>query len=912
MTITSFIWEKLYPSLFYHIPDVFPDMDFKRVRGKWISAKKRDGSAPKTPKRDKSYISERFIGNVMEQGEDKPITIIDLYAEKNGFGYKPQGATLWEVIKKLCSIANIDAPQISKEWEKKYQEEKTRQEKLLASYERQKKALFTPEGKAVLQYLTDVRGYTEEEVRLMGLGYISQAEGERLEKETRIGVHTYKIKDYPLSWGFYSKGRIHGFKFRSILPEEDLKQRGMSKYDNTNNLPKNKNPFGLTPRDQSHEKNRIVVVVEGELDALRCIVKGVQLPIIATTGNGLTVEAVDEVKKKGFRDVILLLDNDSSGHKFVPTSIKNIEDANLNAFVSVIPEGTGHDPDEFFKNGHSVEELTNVIGNATHARRYEYNLLIQQYGTTPSELEYTELEERFVELISSTRNETQRHGLLYDFSQRYGKGSVTTLEKAITEKADKARAEQTKSEKKAKVEEALQKALTALQKGNTQEAEKTLSGLDKDVRVLAERDKYREHLFSNSSEILQSLKQRPRGLNSGFQIELETDGTKRHELIFPEGAITLIGASSNHGKSTVLKNIVINALNERKKDAMGHDTNAPVPGTLLYFTYEENIEAVFRQFVNAYANLNLNPIGLERKKNIEIIEDFFSGYDTYFVKNPDTRKKFNRKVREFVKDIMEPQRLKIIRLDSNFHDDLLGVLRFLKEEFALPVRAVFVDYVQCLSVDTDKRNVIRTEELKEIMTSIDKYVQEAKVPFIMTAQLTRSAKSFHDLKNSLLSESSWLEKTASEILLLWSNRFKSETDGKVIPDNRLRDGQGGVIGAKLTKSRRYGIPSVMFIDIDERTGRMTQKGKVQIETKAEHRFDIDTILADDLFEDEFFNVSEEEPKQSNNKSFVNSIANAPVQPLEESTPQGDAPVFIDPFENPPSDEYEDEDKNLPF
>lgn len=850
---TSFIWESLYPALFDHISEVFPGMSFTKRGNKWYSPKKRDGSSPKKPRFDKTYISEEYPGNVREQGEDRSIDIITLYAELNGFDSKND---LSEILDRLCSIAGIEKPRRSDEWESAYNIERERQSKLLASYERQKKALFEPEGKEVLRYLTEVRQYTKDEVREMGLGYISKTEAERLQHETNVGI-PYDIEKYPLSWGYYSKGRIHGFKFRAIAPEVEQTK----KYNNTKNLPKNTNPFGLTSRDQSRRKSRVLIVVEGELDALRCIVKGVVFPVIATTGNGLSVEATDEIKKKGYKDIVLLLDNDTAGKKFLSKSICNIEEAGLNAFVSVLPEGTGHDPDEFFKNGHTVEELTDIVKRPYTARRFQYNELLQQYGTNPSELDYSELEENFLNLITGLNDPVQRHALIFDFSNRFGSYSVSTFEKAITRKADKAEEERKREASKAKTEEALQKALEDIKTGKFVDMERTLSGLQKNVRVLSERDKYKDFLFSNSDEIFQSLRQLPRGLNSGFQIELENDRTKTQELIFPEGAISLIGASSNHGKSTVLKNIVINALEDN------------VPGTLLYFTYEENIEAVTRQFINAYADVNLNPQDHERKKNIEIIEEVFAGYDSNLVHNPQTRKNFFRKVQEF-KKILDEQRLKIIRLDSNFHEDLLGVLRFLKEEFAEPVRAVFVDYVQCLSVDNNGKTVIRTEELKEIMTSIDKFVQDAKIPFIMTAQLSRSAKSFNDLKNSLLSDSSWLEKTSSEILLLWSNRFKCDEDPTKPIDVRLKDGRGGIIGARLTKSRRYGIPSVMFLDIDERTGRMKQSGKTEIKREPLHRFDIDKILSDKMFEDEFFNV-EEKKKEPN---FPKRVYEDPLPP----------------------------------
>jgi len=848
---TSFIWEKLYPSLFDCIDKVFPDMYFKKVSGKWISPKKRDGTNPKTPRKDKSYITERFVGYVGEQGEDKSIDIISLYAERRGLDPKND---LGIILQDLCSLCGLEPPKRSEEWEREFQKEQDRQSKLIASYNRQKKALFEPEGRHVLQYLTTVRQYTEEEIRIMGLGYISPSEAEVLERETNIGVHSDKVKDYPLSWGFYSKGRIYGFKFRTIFPEvENDPQR--SKYINTKNLPKNTNPFGLTPRTQPSNKDNFIIVTEGELDALHCIAKGLNVPIIATTGNGLTSEAVTEIKKKGFRRIVLLLDNDTSGQGFIPASIKNIEGQGLNSFVSVLPEGMGHDPDEFFRYGHTIEDLKKVLSRPIWGIRYLYNKILSEYGNNPTEFDFPEIEDKFIELLSGIEDSTNRQHLLYDFSTRFGYGSVSALEKAITLKADRNKAERNKAKKKTELEEALKKTLSELQEGKTVEASKTLSNIQKNLQVLADREKYKEYLFSNSDEIFKSLQERPQGLNSGFQIERNDGETKYQELIFPEGGISLIGGGTNHGKSTVLKNIVLNALNETDPK-----TNQPVEGTLLYFTFEENVEAVTRQFINAYADTNLNPEDAKgfKKSNIEIIEEVLSGYDTNLVKNKDKRIKFFKKVREF-KDILSQQRLKIIRLNTNFQDELSGVVRFLKEEFPYKIRAVFVDYVQCLSVDNNGKSIVRTEELKEIMTSLDKEVQFLKIPFVMTAQLKRDVKSFDKLTNQDFDQSSWIEKTASEIVLIWSNRFKCEGE---IKDTRLKDGQGGVIGAKLTKSRRYGIPSVMFLDIDEKTGKIKQPGKKEIQKEELHQFDIDAILEDNLFDSDFFNVEETTQKIS--------------------------------------------------
>lgn len=82
----SYKEERLIPALFERIDSVFPDMSFKLRGNSWESPYKLDGSPAKDPRRDKSVITSRVPGVILEQGGEV-IPIIDYYMRKNNLQY---------------------------------------------------------------------------------------------------------------------------------------------------------------------------------------------------------------------------------------------------------------------------------------------------------------------------------------------------------------------------------------------------------------------------------------------------------------------------------------------------------------------------------------------------------------------------------------------------------------------------------------------------------------------------------------------------------------------------------------------------------------------------------------------------------------------------------------------------------
>ena len=132
--------------------------------------------------------------------------------------------------------------------------------------------------------------------------------------------------------------------------------------------------------------------------------------------------------------------------------------------------------------------------------------------------------------------------------------------------------------------------------------------------------------------------------------------------------------------------------------------------------------------------------------------------------------------------------------------------------------------MQELYIEALKRNTGRVDELKEIMVEIDLIAQRRDFPVVMGAQLKRETASPLSMTNQDIADSGWIERKASEILLLWSSleHTKNDTDGDVkreLPE--LRIGEGGRLYAKLTKSRFIPKNSDAILPINGNTGRVS-------------------------------------------------------------------------------------------
>lgn len=834
MAITDFINEKVYPAMWDEIGSLFPEMGFKLTAGKWRSPKKIDGTDPKTPNRSKTIISPNYPSRALESGEGS-IDLITLYMNLNN---KP----FWEALEAICKKLNLEIP--TSRDEGKWKEYRDIREQRALSYDRQKRALFAPEGAAVLKYLKEVRGYSEELIKEMGLGYISPEEAKTLEEKGKVGM-TCRAEDFPLSMPYFANGNVEGFNFRYISEEQIRKSYpdGTGKYRKTRSLNgiENKHPFGLLSNTLNKGTNRKagIVVVEGELDALHAIAVGME-NVIATSGGKLTPETIATIRKKGYKEITLILDTDGKGQQFTRESIENIHQAGLNSYVATLPDAK--DVDEYLGK-HSAEDLKGLIDKADHGSLYLFWKEAEAFFKT----EQTQKDQdRFLESVIGIASKeidplksSQILQYLKDKVLDQMGVNLEEIKKGIELKVAQQRREEENKRLTAATEAELKKASALLTEGKPAEAAAKVRKAEDILQNVEDREKYAKLLQDNTDELYESYKVAPKSLSTNIQ--LYTRDRTAYPLIFPSGAISIIGAITGHGKSKLLQSIALDAIEQPEK------------GMILYLTYEESEGNVNIQFLNAYANIEVTKKNFSGNRgNLQTIREHLSnGLYKFFKKDRKVDERgrvlydytqiiptFQKKEEEW-KEIRKAGKIRLIKPEDNTLGLLKGIIGYAIENppLGLPIRAVFVDYVQELYLEEKDKTYGRTDELKKIMVDIDILAQEANIPIIMGAQLNRDTKSIKHLFNQIISDSGWIERKASEILLIWSSKEKgteevTEKDLQELGAVRMTDkglktielGKDGELFLKLTKSRNIPTNTTTVLEINGNTGRV--KGNV--------------------------------------------------------------------------------------
>ena len=301
----------------------------------------------------------------------------------------------------------------------------------------------------------------------------------------------------------------------------------------------------------------------------------------------------------------------------------------------------------------------------------------------------------------------------------------------------------------------------------------------------------------------------------------------KYRLSFPSGYISVIGAFTNHGKSKILQSIALDGLKADWED-----------GVILYFTYEENEQNVNKQFLNAYADLELTrkAKNLPNTGNYRTITDYlWNGDTTYFRREPEPILPQFQKAEEEWKSLRKSGKIRIIKPESNTLEELIEILNYFKEHLTEGIRAVFIDYIQELYLEDIKRIGSRPDELKKIMVEIDLFAQKANIPIIAAAQLARGIGGPGGLCNEIISDSGWIERKASEIVLIWSSNGEKGKDSKDTL-SRLTEIVGsqyaevfnkeeeGYLFLKLTKSRTIPKGAKAVVEIHGNSGRVQRNG----------------------------------------------------------------------------------------
>lgn len=786
--ITNFVNDTLYPLIFDKVDKLFPEMDFKWVKGKWLSPKNIDGSEPTIKRADKCIVTKNKPTRVKENGDGGSKDLISLYMDLNRLGFI-------EAVKAICKDVNVELPEPDSEAAARYREYQKQQDEREASLKRQREALYSPSGVPVLEYLRE-RGWNDEDIKKAELGYIDETEAKTIKAQNGIG------SDYTLSIPLRSGGRIYGFKFRTLSGEVESRT---GKYQYLYGTKKKENLFGLTGLNDWTD----IVVVEGELDALHAKVKGVE-NIVATSGGYLTTELLQAAQDRGIKKVTLLLDNDKAGEKYLKQSIESAEQMNITPFVATLQDAK--DVDEYLNN-HSIEELKQIIDGADTATHYLYaklfNEAIETQGGEEGTLtpkQYSELQDKVIALANHTKDDTERDKILSEFSLCTGE---RISKEAMIAWADKQRAIEDNLTQKKETGAAIKEITDLFNNGKVAEALSKMGDTSKGLSNIDKRSKYSSLLaLPSENEIVERMKKRQDAIPTMYQFGR---GMEKERLTIPSGAITFVCAPTSHGKSTMLQNLALQVADQAIEGE-----------TVLYFTFEEDKDSVFIQMLNKSMNVELcKNFNNNSSNNLRALSHFYRTGEDRYIKT-EQKSEFHQKRTSFVSKYLSSGRLRLFYEDYD-SAELIEAIKYIGKQ--VKIKAVFIDYIQLLnSTEYRAKRMVRTEELKEICKDLKNLAVGYDLPIVVAAQMNRETKSPIDMHSQNIAEAADLERIANKIICIWNSSFKAQKSDKSNKDLELFEsgfmklGEGGKIYAKLTKNRGGIVGLDAVLDYTGNTG----------------------------------------------------------------------------------------------
>jgi DNA primase catalytic core len=812
--ITDWIKEELYPTLFHSIDIALPEHNFKSYPGGWRSNTYLDSSTHKDRK-DKTKVLKTAPGFIFENGGES-LSIVDYVIKRDTVDFI-------QAVKTLAEVVGLEIPKGDFNQES-YQRQKD-QAKLLEDCN--KYFIFCLENSTgadeVRAYLSS-RGYSDEDVKTMELGYIPDQDklfNYLLKKGYSQELIDEVVKlnkgigsTHKLTIPYRSGGNIKGFKFRTI-------GEATPKYLNSTGMDKSGGFFNLL----GIKGDKDIVIVEGELDSLSATARGVE-NVVATGGSSISSDQIKDAIRRGAKSFTLCFDTEPGKEDEIAKRISSAIEVILGERVSrvyivTLPDlgGGKTDPDRLIKEK-GIEAFKSALIEPLPYYSYKLQQTLNKYSKIEMErgLSYRDednLLEEVVETAANILNPIDKDRYKKQFIDLQGIKDLGIKEESLSKTVDRI----TYTRDREAQEKAYKKLLTEVKTIEINEGVGTaLNYLESKVKEVKLKDKATE--FSNlllptsEAKIKEEEANLPDSLNSGFIIDKE-------ELLLPGGAISLYAAPTNHGKTILLINTVLNVA-DRYPDKK-----------FIFFTYEERATSILQYFLNTYIDIDLNS---SKKTNRRILREYFKKGSTEFI-SIDNLDNFETKKAEFFKTYIETGRILIKYVDYNSKELTTAVNYLHKEEPNLG--GVFIDYIQLLNlpggIKKEERINSRQEELKEICQSLKRVAVDTGLPLILAAQFNREATNLLRLHPTNIGEAGDIERIVNTLVGLWNmdkkTVLKGITDQEATEINYklasrgLREDDTNNFYLEILKSRDIPTGSYDFLDFNGNTGKIKNRDK---------------------------------------------------------------------------------------
>ena len=312
------------------------------------------------------------FGFVMEYEKVDFVTSVAILAERSGVEIRYEGGTPEksgnkDVLYKLHTEAAafyhrmlLDSPDAADA--RRYIEERELPPDIVKAFQ----IGFAPNEWDGLMKKALKKGYTVEQLETAGLVVPSERAGKTSHYDRFRNRIMFPICD--------QLGRVIGFSGRIMNKAE----KG-AKYVNSPEtllFRKNRVLYAFDKARKSIVDRRQAIVVEGQIDAIRCHQAGLD-HVVASQGTALTENHAQLIKRYA-DEVILVLDADAAGVKAAQASSEIFLAAELAVRVVTLPEG--EDPDSLIRK-QGAEAMQNLVAAAPSALDFLIDVLQKQENT---------------------------------------------------------------------------------------------------------------------------------------------------------------------------------------------------------------------------------------------------------------------------------------------------------------------------------------------------------------------------------------------------------------------------------------------------------------------------------------------------------------------------------------------------
>lgn len=287
----------------------------------------------------------------------------------------------------------------------------------------------TDEGRGALEYFHG-RGFSEETMRVFGLGYSLQSwdhllvrakqEGIAVEHLQKAGLIRMREDGSPYDYFrgramfpiISTTGRVIGFGARKIREDDAVAGKYINSPE-TSIYSKSWVLFGLFHSKEAIRGEDTAIMVEGYADLISLFQSGVQ-NVVASSGTALTEEQL-RLLGRFTKKIVLVYDADSAGSDATLRGVDLALEQDFDVRIVRLPEG--EDPDTYIRKFGAKEFKTLILGSISFID-FKAQRFFQQ-GAFSSPERNAEAVRSIVQSIAKMKDELKRNFYIKDVAEKY-------------------------------------------------------------------------------------------------------------------------------------------------------------------------------------------------------------------------------------------------------------------------------------------------------------------------------------------------------------------------------------------------------------------------------------------------------------------------------------------------------------